>query len=440
MLDINIYAALFFESTGVFMSMFFFIQYSILKRKEHLYYALYLLSISIYYLLAVPGLFFHIDASDYGKLFYFDLFKRPVQFIISIFYTFFIIFYLGLKLKSGYLYRFFKVLIGLYLVLSVICFFLNLLHISYSNEYYIFNLVLFPLQFYIVIALFKHKVAYSKYIICGTIIILTGSCITLGISMYGATYAISSLTHSIHVFLPAQISILMDMFLFSIALQKKIADNEKSLIDAAFQKQQAVLLERERIIADLHDDVGGGLSSIRMMSDLMVQQNNPSVQGKAATFALRISQTAKDIAQRMHTIIWSLNAENDTLGNFLEYVRQYGVSFFEDSGISFQFITVDALPGDIQLKGVQRKNLFLIVKEAFHNILKHSGATTAIVQINIRKNYLFIEITDNGKGINNENHIGNGLKNMKKRMEEIGGKMETSSSHGLSIKIEVKII
>jgi signal transduction histidine kinase len=240
-----------------------------------------------------------------------------------------------------------------------------------------------------------------------------------------------------------QVGIMMDMFLFTIALQKKIADNEKALINAAYNRQQAVLVERERIIADLHDDVGGGLSSIRMMSDLMMQKSNLAGDTSFALFGQKISATAKDIAQRMHTIIWSLNAENDTLENFSEYVRQYGVSFFENAGISFKYNAID-LPEGKQLGGVLRKNLFLIIKESFHNIIKHSNADMVTVTIATNKNVLAIEVIDNGKKQQNDSQpvvvgSGNGVKNMKKRMDEIGGSIHFSTVNGMAIYLEVRI-
>ena len=141
----------------------------------------------------------------------------------------------------------------------------------------------------------------------------------------------------------------------------------------------------------------------------------------------------------MNTIIWSLNAENDTLQNFAEYVRQYGVSFFEDSPIKFEYKTQPNLPADIQLSGVQRKNLFLIMKEAFHNILKHSNAAIATANIVLQKNTLQIEVTDNGNGLSNENKFGNGLKNMQKRMNEIGGEIQFLTDHGTVIKFSLKL-
>ncbi|MEO7523133.1 MAG: 7TM diverse intracellular signaling domain-containing protein, partial [Ferruginibacter sp.] len=433
-LNFQIYLALFFESIAIFMCVFFLIQYSILKRREHLNYALYLLAISVYYLLAIPELFFLMNENSSVTITTLNLFKRPVQYLSSVFYTFFIIYYLGLNNTSSYLRKFFRLLIALYLVLSVACLLLNFLQIQYNQIYYLVSLMILPLQLYIVFALLKHKVAYSKYIIWGTIMILIGSAITLTISIYAPHTG--KMIDTIRIFLPVQVSILVDIFLFTVALQKKIADTEKSLINAAYQRQHAVLLERERIIADLHDDVGGGLSSIRMMSDLLAQQGNTI---NTSAFAQKISVTAKDIAHRMHTIIWSLNVENDTLENFVEYVRQYGFSFFENSSVNFSCTTDRDLPLELQLKGVLRKNLFLIMKEAFHNILKHAGAQEVIVHIFVSDLSLHILVKDDGIGIVNPNQFGNGLKNMKKRMDEIGGSVEISSNGGTTIKIDVKV-
>lgn len=436
MLHIKIYFALFFESISIFMSLFFFIQYSIIKRREHLYYALYLLSLSVYYVLAIPDLFFPVNIETENMIAGLNTFKRPVQFLSSIFYTFFVIYYLGLKNNSIFLFKFFRVLIVFYLLFSTTCLLLNFFMIPYDGIYYLLSMLLLPVQLYVVIAMLRHKVPYSKYIIWGTIMILLGSAVAILYTVYAPH---TTLVDRIQIFLPAQVCILIDMFLFTVALQKKIADNEKSLINASYQRQQAVLLERERIIADLHDDVGGGLSSIRMLSDLMAQQADHPNATSITTFSHKISATAKDIAQRMHTIIWSLNAENDTLDNFVEYVRQYGISYFENSAVHFQCTTDADLPAHLQLKGVQRKNLFLIMKESFHNILKHSGADKTMVHIFVGGNIVHIQVKDNGSGIKNPNQFGNGLKNMKKRVDEIGGKLDISSNGGTIIKIDVPL-
>lgn len=427
----------FFESVTVFMGLYFMIQYSILRKKEYLNYALYLLLLGLYYICAIPELFNPVPEEHSSKAIL-ELFKRPVQFSISFFYTLFIIYYLNLAKQSKPLYRIFKFFLIWYVLLATACFVGNASGVNYDTVYYIVSLIMFPIQMYMVTALFKYKVPYAKYIIWGSINVLIGSLVTMFFGISQAKNPAGPITNAIS-YIPVMISIVADIFLFTLALQRKIADNERSLINAAIARQQAVATERERIIADLHDDVGGGLSSIRMMSDLMVLKEGSNPQTEGPDFAAKISATAKDIAQRMNTIIWSLNTENDSLHNFGEYVRQYGVSFFENSGIRFNYNAPSDLPEKTQLSGGQRKNLFLITKESFHNILKHSGATEADISISLLQNKLRIVIKDNGKGLENNNSFGNGLKNMKKRMDEIQGDFDIHTHNGTVTTVSVQL-
>lgn len=439
MTDLNKYLIYFFESIALFMGLFFMLQYIILKKKEHLFYSIYLLAITAYYPLAIPDLFFGASLIDAPTIAHYDLFKRPIQFSVSLCYTTFIIYYLGLRQNSYKLYKLFRLLNYMYGTMSIICLALNFSGIDYNNIYLVVSLSMFPLQVYVLIILVKQRVKYSPYIVWGSIVMLVGSSVSLINSVWLITPSTNLSQANATSYLPVQVAILIDIFLFTIALQKKIADNEKAYINAAYLRQQAVLLERSRIIADLHDDVGGGLSSIRMMSDLMSDQQEKGNSEATAPFAQKISATAKEIAQRMHTIIWSLNAENDSLQNFAEYVRQYGINYFENSSIAFQYNDYAALPEKVQLSGTQRKNLFLIIKESFHNILKHSQASAAEVNISIQKETLHIQVRDNGVGIQNENKFGNGLKNIKNRMDEINGNIKFYFDNGAVIDISVRL-
>ncbi|MEO6830983.1 MAG: ATP-binding protein [Chitinophagaceae bacterium] len=194
--------------------------------------------------------------------------------------------------------------------------------------------------------------------------------------------------------------------------------------------------ERQRILADLHDDVGGGLSSIRMVSDLMITQHEQLQ--RVNEYALKISGITKDVTQRMNTIVWALNNENDTLQNLCEYIRQYGYTFFENSPITFESKLPENLP-EIELSGLQRKDIFLCVKEALNNISKHSEAKNAWVNISVAAKVLSIEVADNGKGIVSENQFGNGLKIMQKRMLELGGSINYVVDGGTKILLVIGI-
>jgi len=142
----------------------------------------------------------------------------------------------------------------------------------------------------------------------------------------------------------------------------------------------------------------------------------------------------------MHTIIWSLNAENDTLENFVEYVRQYCISFFDNSGVKHQCVTNAILPADLQLKGVLRKNLFLIIKEAFHNILKHAEAKHVSLQIGQRDEKIILMIEDDGKGFDvNVHKDGYGLNNLDVRTKLMKGTMTIDSQPGKGTSVLIEI-
>ncbi|MFZ1527936.1 MAG: 7TM diverse intracellular signaling domain-containing protein [Ferruginibacter sp.] len=434
MVEFNKYFLYFFEGACVFMTLFFFVQFIVLKKSEYFFYGLYLLVLSLYYLTALPDFFFKVAQNDPAEVYRYDMLKRPLQFMSSIFYSLFVMYYLRLQKNSPRLNRFLMILLFFYVLMALLCLAGNISRINYDNAYYLVSMLFFPIQLIMVISLFKTKVPYSRYVIWGTLLLLIGSTFTLWLSFYLEKKGYGKYTQTDFSYIPVQIAILADILLFSIALQRKVADNEKFLLQAAIQRQQAINLERERIITDLHDDVGGGLSSIRMMSDLMAQENAAD-KNRSVAFAQKISATAKDIAQRMHTIIWSLNAENDSVENFAEYVRQYGVSYFEDAAIHFACEISTEIPANALLSGIQRKNLFLVSKEAFHNILKHAGASRVQVSIKIDEGRLCLSIHDNGKGIQNSNQFGNGLKNMQKRIDEIKGTIQFSSENGTLVSV-----
>lgn len=213
-----------------------------------------------------------------------------------------------------------------------------------------------------------------------------------------------------------------------------LTENEKEIQKAIADAKED---ERKRIIADLHDDVGGGLSTIRMVSDLIAEQNEQTEQ--LNQYALKISGITKDVTQRMNIIVWALNSENDTLQSLSEYIRLYGFTFFEDSPIEFKSNLPEGA-ANVQLSGLQRKNIFLCVKEALNNVYKHSRAKNAWIEIGMTNHLLTVILHDDGEGLSNENAFGNGLKNINKRMKEINGAASFETSNGARITLQVQLI
>jgi signal transduction histidine kinase len=197
-----------------------------------------------------------------------------------------------------------------------------------------------------------------------------------------------------------------------------------------FEKQMAVMAaqqeERNRISADMHDELGSGMTAIRLMSEIAknkMKENTP-------TEIERISQSADDVLNKMNAIIWSMNSRNDSLGNLIAYIRSYSQEYFDITPIVCRVNIPEEIP-DFEVTGDKRRNLFLCVKESLNNVLKHSKASKLIIDITI-VNGLTITIHDNGVGINLDKlrEFGNGLQNIDRRMRSIGGNFTIEKKDG----------
>jgi signal transduction histidine kinase len=203
--------------------------------------------------------------------------------------------------------------------------------------------------------------------------------------------------------------------------QNKMQEYEKQLAVLKAQEQ-----ERERISSDIHDELGAGMTAIRLMSEIAKSKMKESTPVELE----KISSSANEVLNKMNAIIWSMNSGNDSLDNLISYIRAYAQEYFDGTPVSCRIIAPDAIP-DVSLSGDKRRNIFLCVKESLNNILKHAGATEVAVEIST-DNSLTVKITDNGKGIHKEKvrQFGNGLKNIARRMESIGGSFSIENNTG----------
>jgi signal transduction histidine kinase len=220
--------------------------------------------------------------------------------------------------------------------------------------------------------------------------------------------------------------ILVGLLLFrSFRLRKKL------------EKQEAIVQERHRISADLHDDVGSGLSKITLLSGLLKAQAKTPENRKEAE---KISETALELSSTISEIIWALNSNNDYLDNMVAYIRRYAAEYFEDSPVKLNITTPDNLRST-PINGDQRRNIFYSVKEALHNILKHAQATEAELRFALVNNELDVIISDNGKGIPDlkTNRFGHGIENMQARMKSISGDFRIEGHPGTRIFLKSAI-
>lgn len=224
--------------------------------------------------------------------------------------------------------------------------------------------------------------------------------------------------------------LLLVVLLFRLYYRNKMQQQKISL-----EKKQAIEKERTRIAIDMHDDMGAGLSRIKVLSETIKFENQKGIINPA--HLQKISVYSEEMMDKMGEIVWALNQRNDSFNDLTSYMRAYAVDYLTNHNIHCFFHAAPD-PAETFISGEVRRNIFLSVKEALHNIVKHAQATDVDITIT-RGKELSILIRDNGKGIqwDKTSKFGNGLNNIKKRMTEIGGIAEFRNENGTSVTLRL---
>lgn len=209
---------------------------------------------------------------------------------------------------------------------------------------------------------------------------------------------------------------------------------------AIMEQQAALQHERARIAKDIHDDLGANLTQIAFLGELAQQDSHES--GKATERVEKISATARQAIKSLDEIVWAVNPRNDTLAHLMDYAGQFALDYLRLAGIRCRLDFPDqCLPRELSTD--LRHNLFLVIKEALHNVVKHAQASEVWLRISCSSDALDVTIEDNGRGFSRvpssnggmDDALADGLRNMRSRMNEIGGKFEFESHAGTGTKI-----
>lgn len=212
----------------------------------------------------------------------------------------------------------------------------------------------------------------------------------------------------------------------------------KNIKEKTRKAEQEAALERERlrIARDIHDDLGSRLTEIQLISEMAYKEPDR----KAAQALHEVSETARNIISTFSEIVWSVSPQNDTVENLAEYIGQYAVDFLSKAHIKCRLDLPGIFP-DWKASSEIRHNTFLAVKEALNNSAKHSGTKEMHIKVSVNDHVIFISVRDFGSGFEQklEQKSGNGLTNMTKRMEQIGGKCEVESKKELGTMIRFSV-
>jgi ligand-binding sensor domain-containing protein/signal transduction histidine kinase len=195
----------------------------------------------------------------------------------------------------------------------------------------------------------------------------------------------------------------------------------------ALKQQEALEKERSRIARDLHDQLGANLTQVALLGEMAeADRHSPE---EVASHAQQISQTARDTTHSLDEIVWAANPSNDTLDSLITYACKYAQEYLALAGLRYRAEVPPQLPA-VTIPPEVRHNVFLAFKEAVNNVVKHAQATEARVRLRLQSGNFTLEIEDDGRGIGSLDapaaQARNGLRNMRKRMEDIHGEFSIS--------------
>jgi len=212
------------------------------------------------------------------------------------------------------------------------------------------------------------------------------------------------------------------------------------------KQQRAIERDRERIAKDIHDDLGAGLTQIMLQSTL-AQRDSAE---QTPTHLAQIGETARELVGSMDEIVWAINPENDTLDGLVTYIGKFVQEFAAAAGLRCR-LDLPALPPPLPVAAEVRHNLFLAVKETLNNVAKHAQASEIFFQLRMQPSAFSLVLRDNGRGLDQraggsgpaDSHrlsSGHGLRNLAKRLEQMGGHSTIKSVPNVGTEIELTVM
>lgn len=198
---------------------------------------------------------------------------------------------------------------------------------------------------------------------------------------------------------------------------------------------------RTRIATDLHDDVGSSLSQISILSQLAGREIEASG-GRPPASLSRITELSGEVVDALGDVVWAINPQRDRLSDLARRMHRFAGELFAEGGVTLRFDLPDA-GADEPLDADVRRQVYLVFKEAMHNVLRHSGATSVEVRLRREAGGLLLRIRDDGRGIADDRGVddgrsgadgrrgaGHGLASMRRRAASIGAELTIGAGPG----------
>ena len=214
---------------------------------------------------------------------------------------------------------------------------------------------------------------------------------------------------------------------------------------ALLQQQHAIERDRARIAKDIHDDIGAGLTQITLLTELARREPE-----QIGTHLERISNSARQLTRAMDEIVWAVDPQHDTFNGLVDYMSAFAEDFLHTAGIRCRMDLPMTLP-TMRIAAELRYNLFLALKEALNNVVKHAKATEVWLRLSVEPEAFTLVVEDNGQGMPVAGNgsaggagaeriaSGSGLANLRKRLAAVGGRCEIRSSPGGGTRVAMTV-
>lgn len=426
----------YFQGALLLQSVIFFFIFLIYRRREFLYYMLYLVLLATYYAINASETLIGISGKDPVIIFLLKYLNMPLVMLFNVFYLYFISSFLGLK-QYRHIFIIVKALLGVIALAFVAYLVLRILQLRVNMIFNIVNIAALIGGLLLAYMIVRQKIAYGKFIAAGILFYTTtsiASALTIMISKSNPAVLFAQ-TPLLYV----KVGVLADMILYFIALISKWVNTEKRLALSAIEAELKVEKERNRIKRDFHDEIGATLSGISMYSYLGLQQVKAVNISEAEKSLLIMQESAALITDKLNDIVWFINPDQDSLQKLVQRLEEYAGEMTAVKNIKLQTSVPEHFSTQ-SLSVESRRNIYLFCKEVINNAVKYSEA--GLLELSVKENNHMLEITisDNGKGFDIESvKRGNGLDNMQKRADELGGHLNIQSKPGAGCQVSLKL-
>jgi len=425
---------LFFQGALLFQALVFGVVFFISYRRDILFYSLFLFTTAVYFFINAAYTFFQVPEEEVWNSNWYNYINTPVLMLANLFYLLFLQAFFSDLTKNIIVSRMFRILLwgmaGMFLF-----FIITINHSGNQFIYYLAKLIAVIPAVIVAYMILKQRLPFSGLVAAGIICNVAGTCITTWMDVLYSEGKGQSIFATSYPFFFIRLGLLADMILYMAAILKKWNYQEKQLAVEKLQSQLAIEKFRNKISTELHDDMGSTLSGVSMYTQMMTDALSSKNVEYAVSSARVVQQSVRDIISTLDDLVWSVNPLHDNTGQLFEKLEGYTRTMCAAKNIT-AIINFPVSSRVVAIPQEDRRNLYLICKEAVNNAVKYSDAKKIKLAITENNSGLEFTVQDDGKGFTiAEATGGNGLKNMQTHAAALGSTLHIQSGKDIGTTV-----